>query len=102
MQIWKVVDKRLDRVTKMVKQRDKDAILEEPVLQKLKEAFENELPARSVELSEDEYELIKGMHLLTIKPMLYVANVDEDEIANTEDNEYVNPFVNLQRWTMQK
>ena len=84
------VDKRLERVSKMVKQRDKDAILEEPVLQKLKEAFENELPARSIELSEDEYELIKGMHLLTIKPMLYVANVDEDEISNTEDNEYVN------------
>ena len=84
------VDKRLERVSKMVKQRDKDAILEEPVLQKLKEAFENELPARSIEFSEDEYELIKGMHLLTIKPMLYVANVDEDEISNTEDNEYVN------------
>ena len=33
--------------------------------------------------------LIKGMHLLTIKPMLYVANVDEDEIANTEENDYV-------------
>lgn len=84
------VEKRLDRVSKMVKQRDKDAILEEPVLQKLKEAFENELPARSIDFSEEEYELIKGMHLLTIKPMLYVANVDEDEIANTEDNEYVN------------
>lgn len=84
------VEKRIERVTKMAKQKDKDAILEEPVLHKLRDAFENELPARSVELSEDEYALIKGMHLLTIKPMLYVANVDEDEIADTSANEYVN------------
>ena len=74
----------------MVRQKDADAIVEAPILTKLKEAFENELPARSVELSEDELEVIKGMHLLTIKPMLYVANVAEDEIADTENNEYVN------------
>lgn len=84
------VDKRLERVSKMVKQRDKEAIMEEPALLKIKEVLENELPARSIELSEDEYDQIKGMHLLTIKPMLYVANVDEDEISNTENNEYVN------------
>jgi len=84
------VDRRLERVSKMAKQKDKEAMIEEPVLLKLKEAFENEQPARSVELSEDEYALIKGMNLLTIKPMLYVANVDEDSIANTDDNEYVN------------
>ncbi|WP_172370279.1 redox-regulated ATPase YchF [Sporosarcina jiandibaonis] len=83
------VDKRLERVTKMAKQKDKEAMLEEPVLLKLKDAFENERPARSVEFTDDEFSLIKGMHLLTIKPMLYVANVDEDEIANTEENEYV-------------
>ncbi|MDS9471844.1 redox-regulated ATPase YchF [Sporosarcina pasteurii] len=84
------VDRRLERVSKMAKQKDKEAMVEEPVLLKLKEAFENEQPARSVELSEDEYALIKGMNLLTIKPMLYVANVDEDSITNTDDNEYVN------------
>ncbi|AOV06366.1 redox-regulated ATPase YchF [Sporosarcina ureilytica] len=84
------VDRRLERVSKMAKQKDKEAMIEEPVLLKLKEAFENEQPARSVELSEDEFVLIKGMNLLTIKPMLYVANVDEDSITNADDNEYVN------------
>lgn len=84
------VEKRLDRVTKMVKQKDADAIIEQPILQKLVDAFENELPARSVEFSEDEQVVIKGMHLLTIKPMLYVANVAEDEIADSDNNEYVN------------
>jgi ribosome-binding ATPase len=83
------VDKRLERVSKMAKQKDKEAMLEEPVLLKLKDAFENERPARSIEFTDDEFSLIKGMHLLTIKPMLYVANVDEDEIANTEENDYV-------------
>ncbi len=83
------VEKRIARVTKMVKQKDKDALAEEPILNKLRIAFEQELPARSVEFTEEEYNLVKGMHLLTIKPMLYVANVSEDEIANADDNEYV-------------
>lgn len=83
------VDKRLERVSKMAKQKDKEAMLEEPVLLKLKDAFEDERPARSIEFTDDEFSLIKGMHLLTIKPMLYVANVDENEIANTEENDYV-------------
>ncbi len=83
------VDRRLERVSKMAKQKDKEAMAEEPVLLKLKEAFENEKPARSVELAEEEFALIKGMNLLTIKPMLYVANVDEDGITTADENEYV-------------
>ncbi len=58
-------------------------------LLKIKEALENEKPARSVELSEDELKVVKGLHLLTIKPMLYVANVSEDEVAEADQNEYV-------------
>ncbi|CAM3193521.1 redox-regulated ATPase YchF [Filibacter tadaridae] len=84
------VEKRWTRVTKMVKQKDKDAMAEEPVLAKLRDAFENEKPARSVEFTDEEYALVKGMHLLTIKPMLYVANVAEDEIVDADTNEYVN------------
>ena len=83
------VDKRLQRVMKMAKQKDKEAMIEEPVLLKLKEAFEAGESARSVELSPEEAAIVKGMHLLTIKPMLYVANVSEDEIADAANNEYV-------------
>lgn len=83
------VEKRLQRVSKMAKQKDKEALVEEPILIKIKEALENEKPARSVELSEDELRVIKGLHLLTIKPMLYVANVSEDEVADAENNKYV-------------
>ena len=52
---------------KMAKQKDKDAMVEEPILQKIKEALEAEQPARAVELSDDEKKIIKGLHLLTIK-----------------------------------
>ena len=83
------VEKRIQRVAKMAKQKDKEAMVEEPILAKIKAALEAEKPARSVELSDDEKKIIKGLHLLTIKPMLYVANVSEDEVADPSENNYV-------------
>ncbi|WP_347548218.1 redox-regulated ATPase YchF [Pseudalkalibacillus hwajinpoensis] len=83
------VDKRIARVQKMAKQKDKEALAEFNVLTKLKEAFEEELPARSVELTEEEEKIVYGLHLLTKKPVLYVANVDEDDLLDPSDNEYV-------------
>ncbi|MGM9986861.1 MAG: redox-regulated ATPase YchF [Bacillaceae bacterium] len=83
------VDKRIERVGKLAKQRDKDAVYEHEILLKLKEAFENNQPARAVEFTEEQMRLVKHLHLLTIKPMLYVANVSEDDIMDPSDNEYV-------------
>ncbi|MEI4771020.1 redox-regulated ATPase YchF [Psychrobacillus sp. FJAT-51614] len=83
------VDKRLARVTKMAKQKDKDAMVEEPILTRLKEAFEQGKPGRSVDFTEEELRVVKGLHLLTIKPILYVANVSEDDIMAADENEYV-------------
>ncbi|MGY3714897.1 redox-regulated ATPase YchF [Sutcliffiella cohnii] len=83
------VDKRLERVAKLAKQKDKEAVYEHEVLVKLKEALENELPARTVEVTEEQAKFVKGMHLLTSKPVLYVANVSEDDVADPSDNEYV-------------
>lgn len=83
------VEKRLLRVGKMAKQKDKDAMAEEPVLIKIRNAFEEELPVRSIEFTEEERRVVKGLHLLTAKPMLYVANLAEDEIAQADENEYV-------------
>ena len=83
------IEKRIARAAKLVKQKDKEAVAEEPVLMKLREAFENGQLARSIEFTEDELRIAKGLNLLTIKPMLYVANVSEDEIADADDNEYV-------------
>ncbi|MEH6940879.1 redox-regulated ATPase YchF [Bacillus sp. JJ722] len=83
------VDKRIARVAKMAKQKDKEAMYEHDILVRLKEAFENEQPARTVEFTEEEMRVVKMMHLLTIKPVLYVANVGEDDVADATENEYV-------------
>ena len=83
------VNKRIGRVEKLAKQKDKDAIIEHSALVKLKEGFENDLPARKIDLSDDEKLAVKTLNLLTIKPVLYVANVSEDDLASQEDNDYV-------------
>lgn len=80
------VSKRMDRVAKMARQKDKEAVAEYAVLEKLKEALEEETPARAVEFSSDQQKIVKGLHLLTSKPILYVANVSEDEIGEADND----------------
>ncbi|WP_159885317.1 redox-regulated ATPase YchF [Paenibacillus puerhi] len=83
------VDKRIDRSRKNMKGGDKKYAQEVECLERIKEALYNDKPARSVELSEDERLLIRDLHLLTMKPVLYAANVSEAEVADTEGNPYV-------------
>ncbi|MFB1051720.1 redox-regulated ATPase YchF [Paraliobacillus sp. JSM ZJ581] len=80
------VTKRMQRVEKMARQKDKEAVVEFDVLAKLKDAFEDEKPARSVSFTEEQQKLVKGLHLLTSKPILYVANVGEDELLEANNN----------------
>ena len=81
------VNKRIDRASKLAK-GDKKYIAEEEVFKKIRSALENGKSARQVELSDEEKELVKDAFLLTMKPILYVANVSEDDIQK-DDNEYV-------------
>lgn len=83
------VDRRIDRTRKAAKSGDKKSQEEVSVLERLKAAFEEGKSARSVELNEEERLLIRDLHLITIKPVLYVANVAEDEVGNEEENEHV-------------
>lgn len=83
------VDKRIARVSKLARTKDKEAVAELAVLEKLRDAFEEEKPARSVEFTEDEEKIVKGLHLLTSKPVLYAANVSEEDIMDPEQNDYV-------------
>ncbi|MEH7123461.1 redox-regulated ATPase YchF [Bacillus sp. JJ1532] len=83
------VEKRIARVGKMAKQKDKESMFEMEILEKLKEAFEADKPARTVEFTEEQMKVAKGLHLLTIKPVLYVANVGEDDVSDPNSNEYV-------------
>ncbi|MDP4105554.1 MAG: redox-regulated ATPase YchF [Bacillota bacterium] len=83
------VEKRIARVEKLAKQKDKESMAEYEVLSLLRDAFEEEKPARTVEFNDEQLKIVKGLHLLTIKPVLYVANVGEDEVADPSANEYV-------------
>lgn len=83
------VNKRITRVEKMAKQKSKEAMIEFSALDKLKTGFENDQPARAIELTEDEFNAIQHMSLLTLKPILYVANVSEDDVASGEENAFV-------------
>ncbi|MDM5201574.1 redox-regulated ATPase YchF [Fictibacillus enclensis] len=82
------VDKRIARVEKLAKSKDKEAVAEHSVLLKIKEALLNELPARSVELTPEESKIVYGLHLLTMKPILYAANVSEEDLLEG-GNEHV-------------
>ncbi|MCJ8007376.1 redox-regulated ATPase YchF [Lederbergia wuyishanensis] len=83
------VDKRIGRVEKMAKQKDKDAMFEYEILAKLKETFESDKPARSIEFADEQMKIVKGLHLLTSKPVLYAANVGDEDIADPSGNENV-------------
>ena len=83
------VEKRIDRLGRKVKSGDKEAKVELDVLVKLQEAFESDKPARSVELTDEERILVRDLHLLTIKPILYVANVSEDGLLEADSNPLV-------------
>lgn len=83
------VEKKIERSRKNLKSGDKKVQQEVEVLTKLLKAFEAEEPARSVELSEEERLLVRDLHLLTMKPVLYVANVSEGEVAGADNNPYV-------------
>ncbi|MCS7460020.1 redox-regulated ATPase YchF [Paenibacillus doosanensis] len=83
------VEKRIDRSRKNMKGGDKKYAAEVECLERIKEALYNDKPARSVELSDEEKLLIRDLHLLTMKPMLYAANVSEEEVAAADDNPFV-------------
>jgi hypothetical protein len=79
-------EKQLQRVIRVAKGGDKDAIAQKVVLEKLIPHLDEGLPARAMSFNEMEQKIIPSLHLLTIKPTMYIANVDEDGF---EDNEYL-------------
>ncbi len=82
------IDRRIDKVRKMLK-GDKSLQSTVDLYEKIKAGLEEGLPARSLEYSESELDLFGDLDLLTMKPVIYVANVSEDEAAGVSpDNEY--------------
>ena len=80
------VSKRIDRAAKLAK-GDKKYLQEEDVFKKVREVLEEGKPARTLKLTDDEKEIVKDAFLLTMKPILYVANISEEDIG--KENEYV-------------
>ncbi|MGL4589806.1 MAG: redox-regulated ATPase YchF [Mycoplasmatales bacterium] len=86
------VEKRLGRIESKSR-HDKDLAEEVVVLKKIQAVFLEEKPARVCELSKEEKFVIKHMNLLTIKPVLYVANVSEEDLLAPTENAHYNDVV---------
>ncbi len=82
------IDNRLEKNKRQAKTRDKIILFEIDVLQKIRASLEGGKPARSMELSGQEKEVLDNLFLLTLKPVIYAANISEDDISkNDQDNE---------------
>ena len=84
-----VINNRLERVAKKARTtKNKDDITEVEALEKSKASLLENKPLRQVEYSDDELKLLKSYSFLTLKPIIYLANIKEDELGNS-DNDYV-------------
>ena len=80
-----IVERRIDRAKKAVK-GDKKYLAEIDFLERLKEHLENGKSARGFDFTDDEHELIKSTPLLSAKPVIYAANLSEDDFVNNIDS----------------
>ena len=88
-----VLERRIDRTKKASKSGDKKLILELEILEKVKENLEKNIPVRSLKFSPEEQEIMSQVFLVTSKPILYVANVSEDDLSSPSQNSYYNTLV---------
>ena len=93
------IDKKLDKARKLLKS-DKKYQIEVDCLEKVKKVLEEGKSARTIELSDEEKEILKETYLLTMKPILYIANVSEQDIEDASNNELVKKveeYANLEK-----
>lgn len=84
-----VVENRINRIGKRAQMtKDKDIIKESELLEKIKAGLLQNMPVRRLELDEEELKLIKAFNLLTQKPIIYMANVSEEDLLD-DGNKYV-------------
>jgi len=88
-----IITNRLSKISKKaLTNKDKDSLKEVSVLEKTKNALEQNIPARKVVYEKDELDYLSSFNLITLKPIIYVANVKEIDIHN-KGNEYVNKVI---------
>ncbi|MCF6354564.1 MAG: redox-regulated ATPase YchF [Candidatus Polarisedimenticolaceae bacterium] len=76
------VEKALDKVARQAKTGDKKILVQKSLLERVRDHLDAGNPARSMELDEEQLLALRDLHLLTIKPTLYIANVDESGFAD--------------------
>lgn len=85
-----MIERRIDKTKKMLKSGDKKFEAELILLESVKTTLESGKMARSINFTDDEYEIIKDVALLTLKPIVYAANVSENDfICGIENNKFV-------------
>ena len=82
------IDKKITSISRIIKSGDKDALKENELALKIKEALEQSVSVRALDFSEEEKEIVHQFNLITSKPVMYVCNVDEASVIN--GNQYVN------------
>ena len=87
------VDKKRMKTAKLAKAGIKEAKEAMPVLDKVFDSLQEGIPARALNLSDEELESFRELNLITLKPVLYVLNIGEDDIADPMKNDYVKTFV---------
>jgi hypothetical protein len=86
------VEKQFDKVSRTAKTGQKDAIALRDALAGIKAHLDEGLPVRSLEKTDLQKDILRGVHLITNKPVMYVANVDEDGFENNPHLEAVREY----------
>lgn len=84
-----MIDKRLDRCGRGLKAGSKSAKAEYELLNKIKAGLENGVDARCLDFSEEEIAVLSSLPLITLKPVIFAANVSEDDVSDSSANPYV-------------
>lgn len=77
-----VLDRRMEKSLKLVRSGDKTAKIEYALMERIKKHLEENNPVRTLEVTDDEDEFIKGLFLITSKPVLYACNISEDDLMS--------------------
>jgi len=88
------VTKRIEKIENKARiQKDKESLLEMSILVPMRDALLAGKPARTVKLTEEQTDYCKSYHFLTVKPIIYVANVSETDLSNLENAKYYQEVV---------
>ncbi len=88
-----VLDKRIAKIQKKARVKDQEAIAEYDILVKVKKALEDELNPRDLDFTKEELKIIRSFNLLSLKPMLYIANISEEEVSDPTSNPHYEEMI---------